>query len=84
MRRLTLAPMNYEPPNILDVMAITLRYIKILLSMSVAAWGIIAGAMNLIYYNHRGVSLVMSMQGEDSVRAISTPTLFAIGYAFIY
>jgi len=65
-------------------MGIILRYIKILLSMSVAAWGIVAGTMNLVYYNHRGVSMVMSMQGEDSVRATSTPALFAIGYAFIY
>ena len=61
-----------------------LRYIKILLSMSVAAWGLIAGAVNLIYYNYRGVSVVMSMQGEDSIRAISIPALYAVGYAFIY
>ena len=61
-----------------------LRYIKISLSFSVAAWGLIAGTMNLIYYNLGPVAAVMTMEGQDSVRAVSSPILFTIGYAFIY
>jgi len=61
-----------------------LRYIKIALSISVAAWGIIGGLMNFIYYSHAPVVAVMSVGGTESIRTISSPVIFAVGYAFIY
>lgn len=63
-----------------------LRIIKILLSFSVAAWGIIAGAMNLLYYQPgtQAVSRVLAMGGEESIRSLSSPVFVHVGYAFIY
>ncbi len=61
-----------------------LRNIKIALSASVAAWGILAGLMNLLYYSHAPVAAVMSVGGTDSMRVISNPAIYALGYAFIY
>ena len=63
-----------------------IRLIKIVLSLSLALWGLIAGAMNLVDYEN-GVSYVfgvISIGGADSLRAINSPALAHLGYAFIY
>ena len=62
----------------------SLRYIKILLSLSVGVWGIIAGSMNLVYYDYGAVGAVMTLEGQESLRSISNEFVHNIGYAFIY
>lgn len=61
-----------------------LRHVKIGLSASVALWGLIGGSMNLIFYNLGPVAAVMTLEGQDSVRSVSSPIVFTLGYAFIY
>jgi len=63
-----------------------MRIIKILLSLSVAVWAIAAGIMNLLEY-HAGVgavAAVLTLEGKESIRAVSIPIAFHLGYAFIY
>jgi predicted small integral membrane protein len=69
-----------------EVHLMAIRLIKILLSLSVALWGIAAGAMNLVNYGS-GVGLVggvLTLEGHESIRAIHAPIAFHIGFAFIY
>jgi len=61
-----------------------LRYVKISLALSVALWGVISGTMNLVYYSLYPISTVMTVEGQDSLRAISSPIMFTLGFAFIY
>lgn len=64
----------------------SIRIMKVLLSLSVAVWGIAAGTMNLIDYGS-GVALVgavLTLEGSESIRAIHIPLAFHLGFAFIY
>ncbi len=65
---------------------LALRYVKIFLSFSIAIWGIVAGIMNLIGYQSgvETVGWVLSLEGSQSIRSISIPILYHLGYAFIY
>ena len=64
------------------------RIIKILLVASIAAWGLVNGVGNLLYYDYwlNIVGFVMSVENVESeaARAITNPLLHSIGYAFIY
>ena len=63
-----------------------LRFIKTLLSFSVAVWAIVAGIINLMSYESgiRTVAWVLTLEGTSSFRAISIPIIHHLGYAFIY
>jgi predicted small integral membrane protein len=63
-----------------------MRMIKILLSLSVAVWAIAGGIMNLLQYQSGVgvVATVLTLEGNDSIRAVSFPIAFHLGYAFIY
>ena len=63
-----------------------MRMIKILLSFAVAAWGFATGIINLVEY-HSGlgaVAAVLTLEGNESVRAITSPFVHHLAYAFIY
>jgi predicted small integral membrane protein len=66
----------------------SLRIIKILLVVSIAAWALINAIGNLMFYNYwlNVVGLVMAVENvpSEAGRAITSPLLHTIGYAFIY
>ncbi|HSX86240.1 MAG TPA: DUF2165 family protein [Cellvibrio sp.] len=69
----------------------TLRIMKILLVVSIAAWGFVNGVGNIMFYDQwiDVVGHVMAIEnieydGQLSGRAITHPAFHTIGYAFIY
>jgi len=65
---------------------VSIRIVKVLLSLSVAIWGFAAGFMNLVSYESgvKSVAYVLSIEGKESVRAISLPLIYHLGFAVIY
>lgn len=69
----------------------SLRIIKILLVLSIAAWGLVNAVGNIMFYDEwiTIVAHVMAVEnvqydGQPSNRAMNVPILHTIGYAFIY
>lgn len=68
-----------------------LRLVKILLVFSIAAWALVNAVGNIMFYDDwlKVVAHVMSVEnvqydGQASGRAMNSPVLHTIGYAFIY
>ncbi|HEY8940758.1 MAG TPA: DUF2165 family protein [Cellvibrio sp.] len=68
-----------------------LRIIKILLVFSIAAWALVNAVGNIMFYDEwiKIVAHVMAVEnvqydGHPSGRAMNSPVLHTIGYAFIY
>ena len=62
------------------------RAIKILLSLALAVWGIAAGIGNLVMYQPGidTVATILTLEGQQSMRAIHTPVVHHLAYSFIY
>lgn len=63
-----------------------LRLIKIILIGSVAAWGLGSTIINLMEYSSgvSAVGVVLSLEGQDTSRAISSPVFAHLGYGFVW
>lgn len=69
----------------------SLRVMKILIVISIAAWGLVNGVGNIMFYGEwiDIVGYVLAIEnvqydGQPSGRAITSPIAAVIGYAFIY
>lgn len=66
------------------------RYVKILLMVSICAWGLASGVVNLLAYaeGYGAVAFVLSMKGAAGApamcRAIENPVLIHAAFAFIW
>ncbi len=63
-----------------------LRIIKVLLALSAAAWGITGGLKNLADYEGAVglTAFLLSVEGTESIRAISFPPLTHLSFAFVW
>ena len=62
------------------------RITKIILALSAAAWGIIGGLRNLYDYQNTidFTAFLLSVEGRESIRAITLPFSAHISYAFVW